>query len=350
MPAAGRHGGAGRSWGPIRAANPQAHRLAVFLRARVDESGKTLAALATAIDVSRSQISVYLGGKIPTQRFVTAVVDATVPTPLRERRHEEADRLLRDALHPPPAPPAAGPAPTGFVELTQLQARQIETYDRLTRALEQQADLRQTADNSAKLVMVLLSMVHELQNRITRLTAERDRLTHNEQDTVLEAAQRKLGRAAAQAQKARQELQRAEERKRQAEELADRLQQKIEELTDDLDRLRGNEPYPHDHLPGLAAAVPPHAPGPISEDPEGDDFDTALARASAINDTDADAVDRITTQLAGIVPDSGPNVLDNPSTSVNAPNNIRTEQEIASRITQAERLEDPGDAATARDL
>ncbi|MEU6213115.1 hypothetical protein ABZ891_24870 [Streptomyces sp. NPDC047023] len=297
----------------------------MFLRARVDESGKTLAALAAAIDVSRSQISVYLGGKIPTQQFVTAIVNATVPAPLRERCHTEADRLLRDALHPPPAPPAAGPAPTGFLELAQVQARQIETYDRLTRSLEQQDALRQTADNSAKLVMVLHSMIHELRNRITSLASERDQLPHTGHDTLLETVQRKLGRAEAQEEKARQELERAEEQKRHAEELAARLQPNIDKLAGDLDRLRRG-PSPDGHLPGLASAVPPLAHDPVSEDPEGDDFDLALARASTINDTDAEAVDRVITELAHTVPDSGQDVLDNPSTSTDAPDNIHTEQ------------------------
>ncbi|MFD9081718.1 helix-turn-helix domain-containing protein [Streptomyces erythrochromogenes] len=350
MPTAGKNSGVGRSWGPIRAANPQAHKLAVFLRTRVDESGKTLAALATAINMSRSQISVYLGGKVPTQRFVTAIVDATVPAPLRERRQEEANTLLRDA-HSPRKPASGTTLPAvGVVELAQIQARQIDTYDRLTRSLEQQAELREAADNSAKLVMILLGMIHKLQNRVTGLTAERDQLAHAEHGTALEAAQRKLGRAEAQAERAREELARAEEKKRQAEELAARLQQRIDDLADDLDRLRGDGSSPHDHLPDLAAAASPRAPGPVSEDPEGDDFDAALARASAINDTDADTVHRITTQFADTVRGNGPNLPDNPSTSTDAPDNAYTEQELASRIVEAERIGNSGDPVTARDL
>ncbi|WP_405786543.1 tetratricopeptide repeat protein [Streptomyces sp. NBC_00029] len=330
--------------------NPQAHRLAVFLRARVDESQRTLATLATDIAMSKAQISVYLGGKIPTQRFVTAIVDATVPAPLRERRHQEANALLRDAHNPPrPAPGIAAPS-VGAVELAHIQARQIDIYDRLTRSLEQQADLRLAADNSAKLVMVLLGMIHKLQNRVTGLTAERDQLAHTDHGTALETAQRKLGRAEAQTEKAREELERAEEKRRQAEELSARLQQRIDELTDDLDRLRGDEPSPHDHLPGLASALPPLAPGPVSEDPEGDDIDTALARASAINETDANTVDRITTQLDDAVPINNPTVPNNPSTSMDVPDNSFTEQDLTSRIFEAEGTGTSGDPATARDL
>ncbi|MFD3760807.1 hypothetical protein [Streptomyces sp. NPDC058622] len=337
----------GRPWGPIRPASPQALKLAEFLRARVDESQKTLAVLAEDISLSKSQVGVYLSGKIPPQAFVTAIVNATVPAPLRERRHSEASALLRDALHPPrPDRRTTADAVAGdSIELARLQARQIETYDRLTRSLEQQAEIRQTADNSAKLVMVLLGMIHTLQTRVTGLAEERDHLAQADRGVALEAAQRKLSRAEAQKEKARRELELAEEKRRQAEQLADRLQARIEELTEDLDRLRGDQASPHDHLPDLAGAVP-LAPGPVPEDPEGDDVDDALAHVSVVNESDAATIDRITTELN----DTGLTISDNSPTSTDASDNLRAEKAYASPSAEAGRGGHDGDAATGRDL
>ncbi|MDK9495438.1 helix-turn-helix domain-containing protein [Streptomyces katrae] len=228
----------GRPWTDIRPVNPGAGRLAAFLRARVDGSGKTLAVLAEEIGYSKSQVSSLLSGRIPPQRFVTSLIDATVPPPLRERRRSEADALLYEALHPPrPAKPAAPPTGGAAVlDLAAVQARQIETYDRLTRALEQQAELRQTADNAARLIWILLGMIHRLNERVGALSRERDRAAGRE---ALETARTKLARAESQQAKAENELGRAEEKKRQAEALAGRLQQQIAALTGELERLRG---------------------------------------------------------------------------------------------------------------
>lgn len=277
---------------------------------------------------------------------MTAIVNATVPAPLRERRHSEAGALLRDALHPPRPDRRTVDAVAGdSMELARLQARQIEIYDRLTRSLEQQAEIRQTADNSAKLVMVLLGMIHTLQTRVTGLAEERDHLAQAERGVALEAAQRKLSRAEAQKEKARRELELAEEKRRQAQELADRLQARIEELTEDLDRLRGDQPSPHDHLPDLAGAVP-LAPGPVAEDPEGDDVDDALAHVSVVNESDAATIDRITTELD----DTGLTILDNSPTSTDASDNLGAEEAHASPSAEAGRGGHDRYAATARDL
>lgn len=142
MPGSGAAGG--RPWGPIRPENTQAGKLAEFLRARVDESGKTLAVLAGEVSLSKSQVSAYLAGKIPPQPFVTALIRATVPPQLRERRQQEAARMLWDAVHPPRKAgtvPALRPA-DGVVDIAAVQARQIEAFDRLTRSLERQSEQR----------------------------------------------------------------------------------------------------------------------------------------------------------------------------------------------------------------
>jgi tetratricopeptide (TPR) repeat protein len=306
--------------------NEPAKRLAVFLRARVDESGKTLAALAGEIPFSKSQISTHLSGRIPPQQFVIALITAVVPPPLQERRQSEANALLFEAQHPPR--PASGRVPLQAVpghDLASVQARQLETYERLTRALEQVADLRQAAENSARLVWVLLGMIHKLSERVTVLGGERDRLSEGEADReTLEAARHKVSRAQEQQAKAQSELARAERKKQQAEELAARLQQQIEALTDELDRLRGAGPSPHDHLPERATRVQsrPEDDGDL----EADDIDAALARASTVNDNDTDTIDRISTEVTGaapfFVPDNLPTSAD---TTSNAPVQLRGE-------------------------
>ncbi len=78
-----------------------------MLRAEVVRSGMTLDRLAAATHMAKSRLSTYLGGRVPSARFVAAVIDATVDPRLRERRREEAARLLFAARNP--APPPAGP-------------------------------------------------------------------------------------------------------------------------------------------------------------------------------------------------------------------------------------------------
>ncbi len=318
----------GRGWAPVRPVNEPAKRLAIFLRARVDESGKTLAALAAEIPFSKSQISTHLSGRIPPQQFVTALIAAVVPPPLRERRQSEAKALLFDAQHPQRA--ASGrvslqAAPGG--ELASVHAQQLDTYERLTRALEQAADLRQAVENSARLVWVLLGMIHKLSERVSVLSRDRDRLSEGEADReALEAARRKVSRAQEQQGKAQSELARAEKKKQQAEELAARLQQQIEALTDELDRLRGEGPSPHDCLPERAIRV--HSRPEEDGDFEADDIDAALARASAVNDTDTDTIDRISTEVTGA---ASLFVQNKPPTSTDtaniAPGQLRAEAE-----------------------
>ncbi|UUU37487.1 tetratricopeptide repeat protein [Streptomyces sp. NBC_00162] len=325
----------GRPWGAIRPVNPSAGKLAAFLRAQVEGSGKTLAVLEKEINYSTTQISSLLSGRIPPQPFVTALIGATVPAQLRERRQSEADGLLYDAMHPPRTAPARGLAPTagtgsgaGVVDLAAVQAQQIETYDRLTRALEQQAELRQAADNSARLIWILLGMIHNLTDRVHTLTRERDHAAGRE---VVEAAQAKLARAQSQQAKAESELTRAEEKKQQAVALSARLQEQITALTDELDRLRGQAGASHERLPDLAPLAPFAQKEETSADPEADDIDAALARVSAVNDTDDDTVYRITTELG----DTAPFVPDNPLISADVPNKtaeqLRVEAAAASK-------------------
>ncbi|MGW7645485.1 hypothetical protein [Streptomyces bobili] len=127
------------------------------------------------------------------------------------------------------------------MELAAAQARQTETYDRLTRALEQQAEVERAKNNSDKLVMVLLNMIRQLDRRVADLVQERDYLRTRPGSEALEDAERKLARAEEQEKRAHAELQRAEEKQRQAEELQARVQDQLRQLTDELDRLRAGD-------------------------------------------------------------------------------------------------------------
>ncbi|MFF0408451.1 hypothetical protein [[Kitasatospora] papulosa] len=301
--------GGGRPWGPIRAENPAACKLAEMLRRQVDSSGKSLAVLGGEVLVSKAQTGVYLAGKVPTEAFIVALIKATVRPELRERRQEEALALREQALRPAPrtAPRAPAAPGAGFaVELAAAHARQIETYDRLARALEQRAEVERAKNNSDKLVMVLLNMIHQLDRRVTDLVKERDQLLARPAGEELENAERRLARAEEQEQRARAELGRAEEKQRQAEVLEARLTDHVRRLTDELDRLRaGDTSSPLESLPVLTDE--PEA-SQHSADPVGDDIDAALARASAVNDEDNTTLNRVTSELndpaEGVVQDN----------------------------------------------
>ncbi|MFJ9690403.1 hypothetical protein ACIRRX_32535, partial [Streptomyces bacillaris] len=311
-----RKAGGGRPWGPIRAENPAAHKLAETLRRHVNDSGKTLAVLGGEINMRKSQTGNYLAGKVPTEAFIIALIQATVRPELRQRRQEEALFLREQAMRPvprsasgSPAVPAVAVDPEYAVKLAAAQAQQIETYNRLARALEQWAEVEQAKSNSDKLIMVLLNMIHQLGRRVAGLVEERDQLRSRPRSEALEDAERKLARAEEQEQRARAELRRAEEKQRQAEDLEARVTDELRRLTDELDRLRaGDTASPLDALPGSAEGDYGLGGRRSSADPVGDDIDAALARASAVNDEENTALNRLSSELdepvAGVVPDN----------------------------------------------
>ncbi|MGW7097620.1 hypothetical protein [Streptomyces sp. NPDC054874] len=328
--------GGGRPWGPIRAENPAARKLAEMLRRHVDGCGKTLAMLGGEMSMSKAQTGVYLAGKVPTEAFIIALINATVHPELRERRQEETLALREQALRPAPRTTTGAPAAVGLgagyaVELAAAQARQIETYDRLTRALEQRAEVERAKNNSDKLVMVLLNMIHQLDRRVTDLAKERDQLRAQPAGEALEDAERKLARAEEQEQRARAELRRAEEKQRQAEDLEARVQDQLRWLTDELDRLRaGDTTSPLETLPVVADEPQEHH---ASTNPVGDDIDAALAHAGQVNDEDNTTLNRLTSELnepaAGVVQD-------------NPPDNPKSPKSLEARLSQAEEVADAG--------
>ncbi|MFD4756901.1 tetratricopeptide repeat protein [Streptomyces sp. NPDC058426] len=289
----------GRPWGPIRAQNPEAHKLARTLREHVERSGKTLAALGAEIHLSKSQVGAYLAGKIPPEEFIHELMKATVPSALRGKCTQDALALRQQALLPVrrAAPRAHGPEHN--VELAAAQSRQLETYDRLTRSLEQQAEIERAKNNSDKLVMVLLNMLHQLDRRVADLTRERDQLRAGPGSEALKDAERKLARAEEQEKRAQAELKRAEEKQRQAEALEARVAERLRHLNEELDRLRGSD---NDLLD--SALVVPEQPdhgrtNAATSDPVGDDIDEVLARASAVNDEDTSTLSQVSSELDG---------------------------------------------------
>lgn len=330
----------GRRWKDLSpATSAEAARLATFLRARVDESGLSLEAVGKRIQYSKSTISENLGGKIPSQKFIASLVMVTVRADSRERRQAEAEQLRHAALHPPRAD--AGPgrrgtgerpgmghtASAGLLDIAALQAKHIETYESLTKALSQRDELRETAAKSQQLAMVLYGMIGTLQDRVARLTEDRDRLAQTAGEQLAagaraEETERKLARALEQKTRANSELGRAKQKQREAENLTARLQEKIDRLTGELKDLRAQGATADDPLPDVASA-------PVTEraeiaDPEGDDIEAALVRAEVVNDTDASVVERIATELTHEQEPGSPSVIvpDNAPTSPNVANTL----------------------------
>ncbi|WP_457033204.1 tetratricopeptide repeat protein [Kitasatospora sp. P5_F3] len=291
----------GRPWGSVQAQTPEAEALALFLRAQIDACPLTMTVVAKRISYSSTQTSQYLSGlRVPEQKFVAALISVTVPAPqLRRHRLAEAEKLLYAATHPASSYGAGrGPGQDPAAELEQVRMRQVETYERLTRALEQQAELHEAAKNSAQLVMVLLTMIKTLEGRVMGLSAERDQLLNRtDHRQALEDTRQQLVRAQDQERQAKEELERAREKQRQAEDLAVRVQQQVLELNEELNRLRTGTTDLLDGRPepGEGADTDPGSSDVV--DPVGDDIAQALAHAVAVNDADDQTLQRISEEL-----------------------------------------------------
>ncbi|MGQ4361701.1 helix-turn-helix domain-containing protein [Streptomyces sp. SAS_272] len=276
----------GRPWKPVRAGTAPAQALSKYLRDCVLQTGKPLSALCEPLGYSKTQTALYLGGTVPPRQFVESLIYITVPPPARQNVHQQA-MLLWNA-----ARAASAPQPSGTVDIPRT--RQVQTYRLLTQVLVQQNQLREAEANSTKLIMVLLSMVNKLEQRITDLNCEYEQLRTSSfaPDAMLQA-QEQLLRAQEQEQRARQELLRAQEKQRQAEELAAVVEDQLCKLIEELDQLR--DATPND----TAAQIPPasFAQPAVMVDPVGDDIEQALDRAAAVNDQDDQVLKRITYDL-----------------------------------------------------
>lgn len=295
MPQIGRPG---RPWGPIRADRREASVLAQFLRGLVDASGKTLKEVSEAIHVSPSAASLNLSGRIPSENFVISLVEATVSNPaLRARHRIRAISLLQEAANPAAKPSgraqAAIPVQGG---VTRAQG-EVQTYDRLVRALEYQADLERARGNSQNLIMIMLGMIDQLTRRVDELKKENEELvTVSASLTQIEESAVRLERAEAQRERAEEELRRAEEKRQQAEQLTSLVQQQVAQLTEELEKLRQQASNGSADVDRTAEDVAQEL-----ED-QAADIDQAIARATAVNDSDDQVIRRISAEIS----DDGP--------------------------------------------
>ncbi|MCQ4211194.1 GH25 family lysozyme [Streptomyces longispororuber] len=269
----------GRSPAPVRAETPQAEELATYLRSLVHRSGLTYAQLSGPVGYSTSQLGVYLGGKVPREDFVVRLVRATCPHP-RDRVvcRERALALLRAARQPVPVAPGPGDP-----------AALVDVYERLTRALEAQAELERARSRSQQLVLLLLHLVNHLKRQIDELAVPGERTTA---DGVPAGAA--LTRAERQHAHARDELSLARVRLDRIERVAARLRTRITGLDRQVRALHGAVP---DRAPAHDAEGPaPALPRTIAPDTDG--ITAGLRRVHAVNQEEDRALDRLERTLA----------------------------------------------------
>jgi hypothetical protein len=277
----------GRPFGPIRAETREAQALAEFLRELVRASGRPLESLTGPLGLSTTTIGVYLGGKVPRERFVTSLVAAT------SGRHADRVRalaLLRAARSPAPVRP---PERSATTQVTELQGQLIEAYQRLTRAQDQRDKLREAADNYGRLVMVLWTMVHFLRRRVDGLTREREELRNGPADAPrLAQSARELARVEGQESRAVARLDGAQEMRRRAEDMLARVIDQVGRLSQELAELRAGAGLGPGDVP-----EPERAPAPVEVAPVAEDIDRALNRADEISAESARTLERIGREL-----------------------------------------------------
>lgn len=235
----------GRPRGPVRAATEEARELAVFLRERVDLSGKTYRQLADEIYVSRTQISEFLGGKVPHKAFVLALIRATTVEPSAlERAERRALKLLEEARRSM-SPSSAGPSAASF------------TTPSSTPPVSAEASVVLGAD-----FLHLMQRRVELEREVAELRSERDRLQREERHThELNHVREALARAEAEAHQ-------AGERQLAAERAVAQERGRAQHLTQQLSIL------------GLSGVVPDSLTGPP------DNGDNAVREESEPDNTD----------------------------------------------------------------
>lgn len=288
----------GRPFGPIRAQTREARALTEFLRKLVQDSGKSLDDLVGPLGLSTSTISVYLGGKVPKEAFVLSLVGATT------RDHRDRGRalsLLRAALDPAPVPLPDRPR---TAQVSELRDQLIEVYQRLTRAQDQRDELRETADNYGRLILVLWTMIQHLQRRVDELVDERRELLGDRENlSQLRQTQRELAHAEAQERRALVRLSESQEMRRKAEGLLAQVMDQVGRLTRELQTLRTEVGPTPQHMEGLG-----QLPGSMDVPPSltlTDDIDRALSRADEISAESARTLERISRELDSASPTSG---------------------------------------------
>ncbi|MFF2573206.1 helix-turn-helix domain-containing protein [Streptomyces sp. NPDC058084] len=279
--AAGRRG---RPRGPIRAATREAYDLAVFLRRLVDTAGIGTRELSQRLRVSASRTSVYLAGGTPPHDFVVALVRAVVPPAVAERQLANALSLWDRAMNP-----ALRSGPGAHGAIARYASREVEVFERLTASLERQEALRESIENSQKLIFILMTMIGKLQVDIS--TIERERLrVHDMAPSFTDLAER-LHRAQEQTERAMEELERAKRARDRAEELALRLQQQITGLRFQLAGPLRQPSGPHESLESLPAP----SRKPTASEPG--DIDLALSKAQQLLSRSEAEIDQIADDL-----------------------------------------------------
>lgn len=231
---------AGRPAGPVRGNTPQERKFADWLR--VLTRSRTLRQLAEDFPFSKTQWGDFRAGrKLPDEGLLNDLVNRLVSEPrLREMKREEGQRLLRAARQaaqgkiPLPPPP----------ELTAT----AELALRLDEARRAQLRAQETVLETTRLVLMLMSMVADLQKHIetmqhrlsiAKLPAHRVALTAQ----VTESEDRKAG-AEARLSRARQKRTEAEEIRTAAETLAEECRREL-------------------HMPDQQGTVPTSSPGTL---------------------------------------------------------------------------------------
>jgi tetratricopeptide (TPR) repeat protein len=280
----------GRPFGPIRTDIPEVRKLAAFLRGLVRDSGRSLESLTGPLGVSTTTIGKYLGGTVPKEGFVTALVAATSDSHADRRR---ALTLLRAALDPAPVRLPDRPRTARALE---SDAQLIDAYQRLTRAQDQRDELRDTAENYGRLVVVLWTMVHFLQRRVDGLTRERTALLAARADEPrLERTRRDLAHTQGQERRAVARLGGAQEMRRRAEDMLAQVMDQIGRLTEELEELRadaGLGPEGEQDRDRAPATVRPPVDDAVTAD-----IDRALSRADEISAESARTLERIGREL-----------------------------------------------------
>ncbi|MGV9503616.1 hypothetical protein ACWDQ0_35655 [Streptomyces sp. NPDC003642] len=294
-----------KGWGALKGRSKQDNAVAGLLRSWLDEAQLRIDDVVAQLTPehfsegnipSRSTVGQRLAGVCLDDEFVQAIADICSgdDAALRERLLQEARALAasQDPLGPPLKAASELDPSLLAKELIAAQKQSLALQDKLLRAWEREAELKQARSNAHRMVMVLLTMVDKLQCNVTDLTAERDRLrVQTHQHHRLDTVRRRLARSEQQRRTAEASLQRARDERSKADRLIEEAAEQIRSLTAELERLRhrsGQSDIPSP--PSL-----PHRPDADAENAEAEakDIDDALVKASLHLDEGAQRLDEL---------------------------------------------------------
>lgn len=219
----------GRPQGELKGETPQADELAQWLR--VLTRGVSQRDLAQLLHIGKTLCGEYLNGsKLIPEDMIDRIVDAFVPdTRLREQRRD-AGRLRRQR-----AVEAAQGKPSVPPQLQRART-QAELHLQLDDARRGQLAAQEKTFQAEQMVGVLLSLVASLQERCTRLEAERERaasVVRGELQHELEQSELRLESARTLLEEARREREQAEEIRLAAHRLVERERQALKDAEEE---------------------------------------------------------------------------------------------------------------------